>query len=138
MRYILFICFLTFVFRVNAQSDKYLRSKLDYCKVETYQLEKKVNKYEDLLNLQTKDVQGLKVKIQEKNVEIDQLKRDKQKLVDVAINMINLALNLEREGNYQAAMEVYKILIKSYPKTLEASASRIKVIDLTKDLKNYK
>jgi tetratricopeptide (TPR) repeat protein len=101
-------------------------------------LEKKVNKYEDLLNLQTKDVQGLKVKIQEKNVEIDQLKRDKQKLVDVAINMINLALNLEREGNYQAAMEVYKILIKSYPKTLEASASRIKVIDLTKDLKNYK
>ena len=123
---------------MSAQTDKYLRSKLDYCKVEVASLEKKVVKYENLLNLQTKNVQGLKVSIQEKNTEIERLEREKQKLVDVAINMINLALKLEQEGNFQAAMEVYKILIKSYPKTLEASASRIKVVDLTKDLEGYK
>jgi TolA-binding protein len=132
------ICCFLYLIGAFGQSDKYLQSKLDYCKVETVQLESKVKKYENLLSLQTKEVQGLKISIQEKNVEIDQLQREKKKLVDVAVNMINLALKLETEGNYQAAMEVYKILIKSYPKSLEASASRIKVIDLTKDLPNYK
>jgi tetratricopeptide (TPR) repeat protein len=138
MKYILIICSFLCILDVNAQSDKYLNSKLSYCRVEVSALEDKVSKYENLLNLQTKDVQGLKVTIQEKNIEIDQLKREKQKLVDVAVNMINLALKLEKEGKYQSAMEVYKILIKSYPKSLEASASRIKVVDLTKDLAHYK
>jgi TolA-binding protein len=138
MKYIFsFLSFFSF-FTINAQTDQHLKSKLAYCNVVVDDLEGQVTKYKNLLDLQNKEVQSLKVKIQEKNSEIEQLKREKQKLVDVAVNMVNLALKLEQEGNYQAAMEVYKILIKSYPQSLEASASRIKVQDLTKDLKNYK
>jgi TolA-binding protein len=138
MKYLLF----TFVFFTGllsyAQSDQYLKSKLAYCNVEVNDLEDLVSKYKNLLDLQTKEVQGLKTRIQDKNAEIEQLKREKQDLIDIAVNMVNLALKLEQQGNYQAAMEVYKILIKSYPQSLEASASRIKVQDLTKNLKNYK
>ena len=63
---------------------------------------------------------------------------ENKKLIDVAVNMINLALKLEQEGDFRSAMQVYKVLIKSYPKSLEASASRIKVVDLTEGLKGYK
>jgi TolA-binding protein len=138
MKYILLaLSFLT-VLTSQAQSDQYLKSKLAYCTVEVNDLEGLVTKYKNLLNLQTKELQGLKTRIQENNGEINKLKREKQDLIDVAVNMVNLALKLEQEGNYQAAMEVYKILIKSYPQSLEASASRIKVQDLTKNLKDYK
>ncbi len=136
---IVFVVLLSLIFfNISAQSDKYLKSKLNYCKTEVEQLEQKVSKYENLLALQTKEVQELKVKIQDKDMEIEQLERDKLKMIEVAVNMLNLALKFEQEGKYKEAMEVYKILIKSYPTTLEAAASRIKVTDLTKNLDNYK
>ena len=138
MKYIFFLSSFLFVFLVYGQSDKYLRSKLDYCKVEVGELEKKVAKFENLLNLQTKNVRGLKITIQQRNTEIEDLQRENKKLIDVAVNMINLALKLEQEGDFRSAMQVYKVLIKSYPKSLEASASRIKVVDLTEGLKGYK
>ncbi len=122
---------------VNAQSDRYLKSKLAYCTVEILDLEGKVNKYKDLLTLQTKEVQGLKASIQEKNREIEKMQREKRKMEGVAVNLINVALKLEAQGDYRSAMEIYKILIKSYPKSLEAVASRIKVTDLTRGLEGY-
>ena len=119
------------------QSDKYLKSKLKYCNVEIEQLEDQVVKYESLLGLQNKEVQGIKESIQRKEREIEVLKIENYELQQIAVNMINVALKLEKMGNTEGALEVYKVLIKSYPNSLEAAASRIRIEDYTHELKGY-
>ncbi len=86
--------------------------------------------------MQTLEVQELKTIIQDKDAVIVQLQIEKYELQQVAVNMINVALKFEKDGNYEAAMEVYKVLIKSFPNSLEAASSRIQIEDLRKNLKN--
>ena len=120
-----------------AQADKHLKSKLNVCTMEVEQLEKELTKNQELLQLQTKAVRDLKGNIQENSVLIDQLKRENMQLQEIAVSFLNVALKLEESGNTQGALEVYKALIKSYPNSLEAVASRIQIQDYTSDLKGY-
>ena len=122
---------------IFSQSDKYLKSKLKYCNVEVTRLEGELEKYEQLLSLQTTAVQDLKTQVQDKDQEIEILKKEKFELEQIAVNIVNVALKLEKEGNMQGAMEVYKILIKSYPTSLEAAASRIRIQNYTSELEGY-
>ena len=66
-----------------SQTDQHLKSKLAYCNVEVTDLEDQVTRYKNLLDLQTKEVQSLKETILEKNAEIDLVKRENQKLIDI-------------------------------------------------------
>ncbi len=118
------------------QSSDNLKSQIGYCKTENERLENDLKKLKGLLDLQTIDVQSLKQKIQDKDQVIIELQIDKYELQETAVNFINLALKFEKEGDYEAAMEVYKVLIKSFPSSLEAASSRIQVEDLRKDLKH--
>ena len=130
-----------FVFSANnlifSQSDQYLKSKLSYCVQEGVQLEEKIKKYENLLNLQTKELQGVKRVLQEKEQHIEELKLENHELQQVAVNIVNVALKLEKEGDLKGATEVYKVLIKSYPSSLEAAASRIRIKDYRSLLEGY-
>ena len=110
------------------------QSKIDYCKEENAKLEADLQKHKGLLNLQTEEVQSLKLTIQENEITIVKLKQEIYDSNQVSVNMLNVALKLEKQGNYQAALEIYKVLIRSYPNSLEAAASRIQIIDLRDDI----
>ena len=120
---------------ILGQTSDNLKSQIGYCKTENERLENELKKLKGLLDLQTADVQGLKQKIQDKDQIIVELQIEKYELQEAAVNFINLALKFEKEGGYESAMEVYKVLIKSFPSSLEAASSRIQVEDLRKDLK---
>lgn len=120
---------------ILGQTSDNLKSQIGYCKTENERLENELKKLKGLLDLQTADVQGLKQKIQDKDQIIVELQIEKYELQEAAVNFINLALKFEKEGDYESAMEVYKVLIKSFPSSLEAASSRIQVEDLRKDLK---
>ncbi len=120
---------------ILGQTSDNLKSQIGYCKSENERLENELKKLKGLLDLQTTDVQGLKQKIQDKDQIIVELQIEKYELQEAAVNFINLALKFEKEGDYESAMEVYKVLIKSFPSSLEAASSRIQIEDLREDLK---
>ena len=135
MRIFLLSTVLLMLIPIFGQTSDNLKSQIGYCKTENERLENELKKLKGLLDLQTIDVRGLKQKIQDKDQVIVELQIDKYELQEAAVNFINLALKFEKEGDYEAAMEVYKVLIKSFPSSLEAASSRIQVEDLRKDLK---
>lgn len=136
MRYLLIVASIFLSFEVLGQTQAQLKSQVQYCKSETERLESELEKHKGLLAMQTLEVQELKTIIQDKDAVIVQLQIEKYELQQVAVNMINVALKFEKDGNYEAAMEVYKVLIKSFPNSLEAASSRIQIEDLRKNLKN--
>ncbi len=136
MRYLLIVASIFLSFEVWGQTQAQLKSQVQYCKSETERLESELEKHKGLLAMQTLEVQELKTIIQDKDAVIVQLQIEKYELQQVAVNMINVALKFEKDGNYEAAMEVYKVLIKSFPNSLEAASSRIQIEDLRKNLKN--
>lgn len=136
MRYLLIVASIFLSFEVLGQTQAQLKSQIQYCKSETERLESELEKHKGLLAMQTLEVQELKTIIQDKDAVIVQLQIEKYELQQVAVNMINVALKFEKDGNYEAAMEVYKVLIKSFPNSLEAASSRIQIEDLRKNLKN--
>ena len=120
---------LIIIFNTNAQD-----SRLEYCKHEVGQLEKKVETLNKLMLSQSTEVFELKKEIivlRQKNQVLDQ---QNAQLNDVAINMINIAIKFEQEKKYTEAMEIYKLLIKSYPSSLEAASSRIQIKDLRNNI----
>ena len=105
-------------------------SQLQYCKHEAERLENKVIQLQKLMVAQNKDNYRLKERI----VEQDDINRDLQEKLNnmnsIAINIINVAIKFEQEEKYQEAMEIYKLLVKSFPSSLEAASSRIQIEDL--------
>ncbi len=114
----------------NNDSRSVLISKLNYCSQEVEELEGKVQKYKQFLDLQTKEVQHLKQQLLEKEEEKTKVEIEKKELVEISLDILELAKKFERSGQPEAALEVYKLLIKVYPSSLEAASSRLKVDEI--------
>ncbi|MDB4835439.1 hypothetical protein OAH12_02510 [Cyclobacteriaceae bacterium] len=137
MKKILLLAAFCYSFSFFGQHN-HLKTQLEYCKHEEARVSKELEKFKGLVELQSKEIQELKGTIQSKEDEIAGLHHEIKRLEYAAVNMLNIALKLEEEGDYKAAMMIYKALVRSYPTSLEAAASRIKIEDLTTDLENYK
>lgn len=107
-----------------------LKTKLSYCKSEAERLEAKVIRYGDLMDMQNKEILELKKEMSALRSKNEHLEEEKAELEQVALNMFYLAQRFEEDGNFQAAVKMYKLLIKTYPTSLEATSSRIKVSEL--------
>lgn len=107
-----------------------LNSKIDFCNREVKQLEVELAKYKHLLDLQNTDIQDLKIRISELQQEIKVSEQENSDLRAISVVILNLARKFEKEGNYQSALEVYKLLIKTYPTSLEAASGKLKMDDL--------
>lgn len=132
MRFVLLIItFLGSIYCSLGQTDVYnLQTKLAYCKSEAERLEAKVTRYSDLMDMQNKEILTLKEQIIELKDQIVRLEEEKKRLEEVALNMLYLAQRFEEDGNLEAALKMYKLLISTYPTSLQATASRIKVSEL--------
>ena len=119
-------------FAINAQSNSTLKSQLAFCKQESAQLESNLTKHKQLLEIQGGQIKELKVKVQDQEIEIKNLKYENEHLQTVALGLLDLGMSYEEDGKTKEAIEIYKLLIKSYPTTLEAVASKLRIIDLIK------
>lgn len=115
---------------VNAQS-----SQLNYCKSEVEQLEKKIENLNKLMLAQSTEVFELKKQIIELRKVNKLTSQENEALKEVSVNMINIAIKFEQQAKYEEALQIYKLLIKSYPTSLEAAASRVQIEDLRHTLK---
>ncbi len=130
MRFVvLIIMFVGVVWKSQGQ-DYNLRTKLAYCGSEVDRLEVQLARYTDLMGMQNKEVLALKQKMSELKDEIAFLEEENAKLKEVALNMYYLAQRFEEDNNLKAAVKMYKLLIKTYPTSLQATSSRIKVTEL--------
>jgi tetratricopeptide (TPR) repeat protein len=116
----------------NAQTAETLRSQLDFCKKESVKMESTIETYKKLLEIQGSDIQTLKTTVQSQETEIKNLKLENERLTAVSIELLNLASTYESLGKYQEAIEIYKMLIRTYPSSMEAISARLRVIDLKK------
>ena len=116
-----------------------MQSQLNFCRLEAAKLEKEVDKYKELLEIQNEDLMQLKLRIVDLNRDIKVLNHEKKELNRVSEALMDLALKYEERAKYREAMDIYRILIKTFPATLDAAASKIKVVDLrNKSLKENK
>lgn len=113
-------------------SQNHLKNQVDYCKSEVLNLEAEVKKLKGLLEVQNLDIMQLKSIIIDKEKEIDELNQRIEKLNDVSLDLMNLAIKYETMGDYRKALEVYKLLIQNYPTSLESASSRLKIREMTK------
>lgn len=132
MRFVLLIMmFLGITYCSFGQSQVHnLQTKLAYCKSEAERLEAKVTRYSDLMDMQNKEIIQLKEQIMELRDKVVRIEEEKKRLEEVALNMLYLAQRFEEDGNLEAALKMYKLLISTYPTSLEATSSRIKVSEL--------
>lgn len=132
MRFVLLIMMVVgLVWSSYGQSEIHnLRTKVAYCKSEAERLEAKLARYTDLMDMQNKEILELKQKMLGLKDEISQLEEEKARLEEVSLNMLYLAQRFEQDGNLEAALKMYKLLIKTYPSSLEATSSRIKISEL--------
>ena len=122
--------FISLLFFAGFTSMAQTQSQLNFCRMEAENLEKEVDKYKGLLEIQNADLMELKLRIVDLNREIKILEHDKKELNKVSESLMDLALKYEQRGNFREAMDIYRILIKTFPTTLDAAASKIKVVDL--------
>jgi TolA-binding protein len=135
MRILIFVLLCSYFLEGVSQTNSILKSKVEFCASEVERLEGKVEKYEGLLDTQNKLVIELKQEIMSLRDDKKQLEYDKSELLSISVSLLHLAMKFEEEGKYEEAMQLYKLLIKSYPSSLEASASRLKVQDIKEDKK---
>ena len=117
---------------VYSQSNEVLKSQLAYCKKESAKSEASLETYKTLLEIQGTQIMELKTTIQAQEVTINNLKTENTQLQSVAMSLLELGAKYEELGKFQEAIEIYKLLMKSYPSSMEAIASKLKIIDLKK------
>lgn len=126
------LLFLGFIHLVSAQSAETLKHQLEFCKKESAKNESTIETYKTLLEIQGKQISDLKITVQAQEIEINNLKSENEKLQTVALDLLELGNTYEEMGKFQEAISIYKLLIKSYPSSMEAIASKLKVIELKK------
>lgn len=125
MRVILFItCFI--LLQVTFSQT----SQVEYCKKENADLEKKLEHLNKLLEAENSASQVLKLEIVSLRDEIDNIKYELKEQDKAAVNLLNVALLFEKQQKFEEATEIYKLLIKTYPKSIEAIASNIYIQEL--------
>ena len=120
------------VFSGFSQSAEILKTQLDFCKKEGAKLEKSLDSYKQLLEIQGGQIMELKTTIQEQESEIKNLKTLNDRLESVSIELLELGHTYEDMGNFEEAIQIYKLLMRNYPSSMEAIASRLRVIELKK------
>lgn len=116
------------------QSTSTLRSQIEFCKQESEKLEFNLDKYKNLLELQGIQINELKLQIQSQETEIKQLTYENNQLKNAALNLLDMAVGFEQKGKLEEAIEVYKLLIRSYPGSIESISSRLKLKTIREDL----
>jgi tetratricopeptide (TPR) repeat protein len=129
---ILSFVFLACVSSVFSQSADILKTQLDYCKKESAKFEKNLDSYKQLLEIQGGQIMELKTTIQDQESEIKNLKSLNERLESVSIELLELGHSYEEMGNFEEAIQIYKLLMRNYPSSMEAIASRLRVIELKK------
>ncbi len=114
------------------QSSENLRTQLEYCKKESAKFESNVDTYKKLLEIQGSQIMELKTKNQNLETEIANLKIANAKLESVSLELVELGTKYEELGKFQEAIEVYKLLIRSFPSSMQAIASKLRVLDIKK------
>ncbi len=124
-------CLLIFTLSlIGLTSIAQTKSQLNFCRQEAAKLEEEVDKYKELLEIQNDDLMELKLRLVDLNREIKILNHEKKELNRVSEALMELALKYEEREKYREAMDIYRILIKTFPTTLDAASSKIKVVDL--------
>lgn len=127
------VCLLLFFTSIQiTKGQSHLKEQVAYCKHEVELLEAEVKKLKGLLQTQNKELMDLKMQIIAKGDEVDALQKQNDDLQMISVSLLNLGIKYEEEGDFRKSIEIYKLLIKNYPRSLEAAASRLKVHEIKK------
>lgn len=110
-----------------AQSYNTLKSQLDFCKTESEKIESDLLRYKELLEIQGKEITSLKYEIQDKESTIKNLESENKELKNAALSLYSLGEDFESQGKLKEALQVYKLLIRSYPASLQAVSSKMNI-----------
>ena len=131
--------FITFTFgfiTINfSQSMGDLKSQLKYCKQESGKFERDLTTYKSLLEIQGEQILELKLQIQDQKSTIKNLQAENESLEAISLSLLELGMGYEENGKTEEAIEIYKLLMRSYPHSMDAISARMKIIDLKKKKK---
>lgn len=116
------------------QSTSTLRSQIAFCKQESEKLELNLDKYKNLLEIQGAQINELKTQVQSQESEIKELTYENEQLKKAALSLLDMAVDFEEKGKLEEAIEVYKLLIRSYPGSMESISSRMKLKTIREDI----
>ncbi len=114
-----------------SQSKKTLESQVEFCNYEMTQLEKEYSKLKDLLDMQTKMVSDLKIRVvtmEEEKAKEAQAAKNKEQVL--ASSLLRAAIRLDKAGDTEGAKELYELIIRSFPETTEAYKAEAKLKSL--------
>lgn len=121
-----------FTFFNYAQSTSELRSQLKFCKQESGKFEKDLATYKSLLEIQGEQILELKIKIQDQESKIKNLTAENNNLDEVSIKLLELGMEYEADGKHKEAIQIYKLLMRSYPHSMDSISAKMKIIELQK------
>ena len=121
-----------FTFSSYSQTTSELRSQLKYCKQESGKFETDLATYKGLLEIQGTQILELKTKIQEQESKIKNLTAENQNLEEVSIKLLELGMEYEAAGKHVEAIQIYKLLMRSYPHSMDSISAKMKIIELKK------
>ena len=135
MRHILLVILSIGYFSVFSQSVSDLKSQLKFCKQESGKFESDLATYKSLLEIQGDQILELKLQLQEQESQIKNLEAKNENLEAISIDLLELGMGYEENGKTEEAIEIYKLLMRSYPHSMDAISARMKIIDLKKKKK---
>ena len=127
----LFIALTISFITVNfSQSVGDLKSQLKFCKHESDKFESDLATYKSLLEIQGDQIMELKLRIQDQESEIKNLEAENANLEAVSIRLLELGMRYEEEGKAEEAIEIYKLLMRNYPHSMDSISAKMKIIEL--------
>ncbi len=137
MRNLTYVSLLIFfgLSNIYSQNISNLKSQLSYCKQESAKFEKDLNSYKGYLEIQGSQIRELKETIQNQESEIRNLKAKNEQLEGVSITILELGIKYEEQGKTEEAIEVYKLLMRNFPHSMDAISARMKIIEMKRKQK---
>lgn len=128
---------LTLCLLSSAQTSKTdLNNQIRFCKKEVDQLEKQVDKYEGLMEIQHTEVKSLKDTILVRENTIESLESKIVDLESASVILLDVARSLEEQEKPLEALKIYKLIKEIYPGTLESSSATFRIRKIHKDLRS--
>ncbi len=121
----------------TAQTTKAdLNNQIRFCKQEVSSLEKQVDKYEGLMEIQHTEVKSLKDTILIRDSKIQHLESKIVDLESASVILLDVARSLEEQEKQLEALKIYKLIKEIYPGTLESSSATFRIRKIHKDLRS--
>lgn len=115
----------------TAQSTATLKAQIEFCRDEIVEKESKIKDYQEVMKKQhgeiveaKKEINNLKKEITRLNTESDQLRIENSKKDAPAARYYKLAQKFEDRKQYQEAIELYNLIIDTYPHSSVAMNAR--------------